>query len=606
MILQRAGNGLTRVLGRSSLLHVKGPRKLDLLTSGRFGHPLIYPSSLSRCPVSQLAGNTIKPQSSTILRAAIYSATLVLCGGISGYWLLSVTRPEDGGNDTLKNPKYGSKDDFDHAISMLQVAFSDGDRISTDPEVLRSHGFSAMNSYHPGHPHSVVVFPESTDDVVRIVHIAKLYKVPVIAYSGGTSLEGQFIGHPIGGICVNLSGMDKIIQINEADSDIVVQAGCQWQDINATLKELGIPLFFPLDPAPGATIGGMIATGCSGTNAVRYGTAKGEWFLNATIVLPSGEVIKTRSRARKSSAGFDLTKLFIGAEGTLGIVTEATLRLAPLLPTTVAVVQFSDVMKATEAVREIINSGATVQCVELLDDKFMQATNKFGASSRKWPEKDTLFIKLQGATPTILKETSKLVQTIAKKHGGTGYELAKTPQEADDLWADRKNAHFSTVALLPGCQSWATDVCVPVSNLPKLVYETKKDLAESGLIATMVGHVGDGNFHAQMIFEKPEELEKARQVANRMVERAIALDGTCTGEHGVGLGKKKWLEKELGTGTVEVMKLLKRTLDPHNLFNPGKLYPDPLPNSDAVSNATSASLQSDPHVEKLGGVSWQG
>ncbi|GJJ13395.1 hypothetical protein Clacol_007649 [Clathrus columnatus] len=509
----------------------------------------------------------------------------------------------------FKNTKYGSPQDFKNAIQELRETFKDGPvDVDTTPDVLESHGFSSVNAYHEGHPYSVIVFPTSTQDVVKIVNIATKYKMPIVPYSGATSLEGQTLGHPLGGICIDLSGMDKILAINEEDSDIVVQPGCEWQEINATLKEKGIPLFFPLDPGPGATIGGMIATGCSGTNAVRYGTAKGEWFLNITAVLPNGEVIKTRQRSRKSSAGFDLTKLFVGAEGTLGIVTEATLRLAPLLPTSVAVVQFPDVKKATEATRDIINTGAGIQCIELLDSKFMYATNQFGASKRKWPEKDTLFIKLQGRliilttfcrvvlttlshikpgpSQSFLTETSKLVQRIAAKHGGTGYEHAKSKEEADDLWADRKNAHFSTVALRPGCRSWPTDVCVPVSQLPTLVYETQKDLAETGLIATTVGHVGDGNFHTLMLIESDSDLAKAAAASDRMVKRAIALDGTCTGEHGVGLGKKKYLVDELGVETVELLKTIKRTIDPFNLFNPGKLYPGSvIPGSSASPKA---------------------
>ncbi|KAG9218493.1 hypothetical protein CCMSSC00406_0008846 [Pleurotus cornucopiae] len=331
-----------------------------------------------------------------------------------------------------------------------------------------------------------------------------------------------------------------------------------------------------LDPAPGATIGGMLSTGCSGTNAVRYGTAKGEWFLNATVVLPSGEVIKTRSRARKSSAGFDLTKLFIGAEGTLGIVTEVTIRLAPVLPTTVAVVHFPDVKKATEAVIEVLNQGVGIQCVELLDDLFMAATNKYGMSMRKWPEKDSLFFKFQGHSAKSLDETAAVVKSVVERHGGFGFTLAKDDQEATSLWADRKNALFSGLALLEGDngKGWSTDVCVPPSNLPQLVYETKQDLSEIGLISTIVGHVGDGNFHALLLFKTDEELEIARHAVHRMVKRAIALDGTCTGEHGVGIGKKEYLYEELGHGTVELMKTIKRSIDPLGLFNPGKLYPD--------------------------------
>lgn len=480
---------------------------------------------------------------------------------------------EIGGAAQAPLVAFGTPSDFARAIDELKEAFPDPDVVSTDPEDLRIHGFSDYD-YRPGCLPSVVFYPNATEDVVRMVKIATKYRMPVIPYSGATSLEGQVRSHTVGGICVDLSGMDRILEIHEEDSDLVCQPGAKWMDINDTLKEKGIPLFFPLDPGPGATIGGMLSTGCSGTNAVRYGTAKAEWFLNATVVLPSGEVIKTRRRSRKSSAGPDMTKLFIGAEGTLGIVTEVTIRLAPVLPTTVAVVHFPDVRKATEAVIEVMNQGVGIQCVELVDDRFMSATNKFGASARKWPEKDSLFFKFQGPTPASLKETAGVVKRIVEGHGGWGFELARSGKEAEDLWGDRKNAHYAGMALVEGAKGYGTDVCVPVSKLPELVYETKKDMARTGLVATIVGHVGDGNFHAQLLFRDDEEYKKVREVVDRMVHRAIALDGTCTGEHGVGVGKKKYLVEELGEGTVELMKTIKRTIDPLGLFNPGKLYPD--------------------------------
>lgn len=448
--------------------------------------------------------------------------------------------------------------------------------VETDPEVLHVHGYSE-NDYHPAHAPTVVVTPHTTEDVVKIVHIANKYRMPITAYSGGTSLEGQFRSSPVGGICIDMGGMNKILEIHEEDSDLVCQPGAGWMDINDTLKEKGLQLFFPLDPAPSATIGGMLSNGCSGTNAVRYGTAKAEWFLNATVVLPSGEVIKTRRRARKSSAGFDTTKLFIGAEGTLGIVTEVTIRLAPLLPTTVAVVHFPDVRKAAAAVREILNRGVGIQCVELVDNEFMRATNLVHAPAPpRYPELDSLFFKLQGPTPASLAETARIVKEVVSKpeYGGSGWKLAKNDEEAADIWMDRKNAHYAGLALLPGARGWATDVCVPISKLPDLVYETKKDIKDSGLTSHIVGHVGDGNFHALLLFRDDAELAVVRDVVHRMVERAIALDGTCTGEHGVGMGKKEYLYEELGEGTVELMKAIKRTIDPLNLFNPGKLYPE--------------------------------
>ncbi|KAG7087616.1 hypothetical protein E1B28_013565 [Marasmius oreades] len=480
--------------------------------------------------------------------------------------------------------KYGTPQDFVEAVKELREAFKHGeDVVTTDPDELRIHGFSE-NDHHPESSHSVIVYPLSTEDVVKIVRIATKYRMPITPYSGATSLEGHFRANVAGGICVDMSHMKRILEIHEADSDLVCQPGIGWVEINETLKEKGIPLFFPIDPAPGATIGGMLSTGCSGTNAVRYGTSKAEWFLNATVVLPSGEVIKTRRRSRKSSAGFDTTKLFIGAEGTLGIVTEVTIRLAPVIPTTVAVVHFPDVRKATEAVIEVMNQGVGIQCVELLDDVFMHAVNLYGQSSRKWPELDSLFFKLQGHSQESLQESAKVVKEVVERHGGTGFRLAKDSKEADDLWHDRKNALYSGLALVEGSRGWSTDVCVPVSRLPDLVYETKQDLVNIGLVSTVVGHVGDGNFHALILFKTDEELARARDAVHRMVERAIKLDGTCTGEHGVGIGKKEFLTEELGEGTVELMRTIKRAIDPLGLFNPGKLYPDELPSKHEMAH----------------------
>lgn len=469
---------------------------------------------------------------------------------------------------------YASPEELQLAIQELRNAFPEKHVVTTDPDTLQLYG-SSENSYHPSSPHSVVVRVFGTEDVVKVVNISRKYRVPITAYSGATSLEGHFAGYPSGSICLDMAGMDKIIQINESDGDMICQSGARWEQINDSLKERGIPLFFPLDPGPGATIGGMIGTGCSGTNAVRYGTARAEWFLNITAVLPSGEVIKTRSRARKSATGFDTTKLFIGAEGTLGIVTEATLRLAPVIPTKVAMAQFADVEHAVSAVQEILNSpyGPHLQCIELLDDHMMLALNTAGQVERPLPVKDTLFFKIQGA-PEAIKRTSDIVREITKKHGSDRFEFAATDAEAADLWSSRKHALSSSMLLVPGCRCWTTDVCVPTSKLPELVYETKKDLASAGITSTIVGHVGDGNFHALMLFSNDEELHTVTDAVHRLVNRAISLDGTCTGEHGVGVGKKEYLPAELGEGTVELMRTVKKAIDPLNLFNPGKLYPE--------------------------------
>ncbi|KAJ6594470.1 FAD-binding domain-containing protein [Mycena capillaripes] len=514
---------------------------------------------------------TLNRQTLSLLAMLLATTT---CGAVGGYSIAQSTAVPS--TENTKPLKYGTAQDFIQAIKELQEALPRDGGVSTDPADLVIHGESPYH-HHDGVPHSVIVYPESTEDVVKVVKIANKYRMPVVPYSGATSLEGQVGGVRTGCICVNMSGMDEIIEIHEADADLVCQPGVGWMTINETLRSKGIPLFFPIDPGPSATIGGMISTGCSGTNAVRYGTAKGEWFLNLTVVLPSGEVIKTRSRSRKSSAGFDLTKLFIGAEGTLGIITEVTLRLAPVLPTTVATVQFPNVGAAAEAVRQAIDVagvGASVQCVELVDDNFMTALNKFGSSKRKYLEKDGLFFKFQGHSDAALKEVAKIVKRVCEKNGGSGFKLASGPDEAEAMWSDRKNALNIGLSILPGAKGWSTDVCVPVSKLPELVYETKKDIAAAQIPSILVGHAGDGNFHALLLYKTEEELDVAKIVADRLVRRALALDGTCTGEHGVGIGKKKYLTQELGPGTVELMKRIKRTIDPLGLFNPGKLYPD--------------------------------
>ncbi|KAF8964963.1 FAD-linked oxidase-like protein [Flammula alnicola] len=473
-----------------------------------------------------------------------------IASGALGY-LIAQQRHTARTQDVPDCPKCGSPNDFQRAIAELRRTLTRQGSVSTDAGDLEGHGFSESD-YLPGAPHSIVVYPESTEDVVKIVKIATKYRA--------TNLEGHFRGHSSGGICVDLNHMDQILEIHEDDSDLVCQPAARWMDINDVLKKKGIPLFFPIDPGPGATIGGMLSTGCSGTNAVRYGTAKGEWFLNATVVLPSGEVIKKRRRSRKSAAGFDVTKLFVGAEGTLGIVTEVTIRLAPVLPTTVAVVHFPDMRSATAASIEVINQGVGIQCVELLDALSMKATNNCGISSRKWLEKDSLFSKFEGPSQASLKETASINE-----------------KEAEDIWQDRKNLYYSGLSLVEGGRGMTTDVCVPVSKFLELIYETKKDLDQVGLVSTIVGHVGDGNFHTLPLFKMDEELEIARKAASRIVHRVIALDGTCTGEHGVGLGKKQYLTEELGQGTVDLMKTVKRSIDPLGLFNPGKLYPDPPP-----------------------------
>ncbi|KAL1727194.1 FAD-linked oxidase-like protein [Schizophyllum commune] len=573
------------------MLFLCGPSRIPLLRANPARSRCLQsaraplPRLLSTQPV-QPSPSTSSGSSRRITGAVLLSTAMA--SGALGYLFAklqatdsttSTTSHADLGAEKRSDQRYGSPEDFRQAIQELRDAFED-DFVSTEPDVLLQHGMSPYQQ-EPGKPHAVVVSPRTTEEVVKIVKIATKYRMPVVPYGGATAIEGHFhgasasalYGHPPG-ICVDLHLMDKVLAIHEADSDIVCQAGAKYLDVNNMLQERGIPLFIPLDPGPGATLGGMLSTGCSGTNAVRYGTAKGEWFLNATVVLPSGEVIKTRRRSRKSAAGFDLTKLFIGAEGTLGIVTEVTIRLAPVVPSTVAVVHFPDLRKATQAVIEVMNQGVGIQCVELLDNLYIHAINEHGAGSHKWPEKDTLFFKFQGRTSAALQDTADTVKNVVEKYDGHGWTMAANEREADEIWADRKNALFAGLALLPGSTGWSTDVCVPVSHLSQLIYETKEDLKQTGLTAAVIGHVGDGNFHSLMLFRNDEELALVRDAVHRITRRAIALDGTCTGEHGVGIGKRKYLVEELGEGTVRLMKTIKDSIDPLNLFNPGKLYPE--------------------------------
>ncbi|KAG2143143.1 D-lactate dehydrogenase cytochrome oxidoreductase [Suillus cothurnatus] len=566
-------------------------------SSLRFFHPAstsprcinIHPkfSQPIRTPPRQLYSTTTVTGTAKSVGSAV--AVAVIAGGASLFFALARYRNTASPNPTTEavtvaavvptapQTVFQPPCNFAKALEDLQAEFPESSIVSTDPGELYAYAQSAYSQF-VGSPHTIVVHVRSTEDVVKVVKIANRYLVPIVPYSGGTSLEGNLSAPSSGSICVDLSALDKIIAIHESDADVVCQAGVTWNHLNETLREKGIPLFFPLDPGRDATIGGMISTGCSGTNAVKYGTARGEWILNATVVLPSGEVIKTRQRARKSSAGFDVTKLFIGAEGTLGIITEATLRLAPVLPSTVAVAQFPDIRHATNAVCDILNHGAALQCVEIIDKLTIKALNQFGTSARKWPEKVTLFFKFQGSDDAI-QETSRYVESALAKHGATDYQLASNEQESEDIWQDRRNALFACLAYRPGCKGWITDC----QRLPDLISAAKKDFEELGLVAPIAGHVGDGNFHAL-------KLALVREAVSRINHKAIELEGTCEclslapGNTGVGTGKRNYLLTELGEGTVALMRTIKQTLDPHNLFNPGsvlQLYPDILPPPDA-------------------------
>jgi D-lactate dehydrogenase (cytochrome) len=444
--------------------------------------------------------------------------------------------------------------------------------ITNQPE-LESHSGSSWSSYRASEQEVpfLVVKPSTTEQISKIVKVCHDRKIPITPYSGGTSLEGQFAPTK-GGICIDFSGMDKILTLHADDLDVVVQPGVGWELLNEELAKSG--LMFPPDPGPGAKIGGMIGTGCSGTNAYKYGTMK-DWVISLTVVLADGTIIKTRQRPRKSSAGYDLTRLFVGSEGTLGLVTEATLKVTPKPEKeTVAICTFNSVRDAAEAVSRVVKASVPVAAVEILDDVQMRCINEAGMTSRSWSEAPTIFFKF-ASTPAAVKEHIAITQGITKACGAKKFEFAKTPAEAAELWSARKEALWSVIAqgTKESHRVWTTDVAVPISRLPDIIDETKDEIKKSGLIGSIVGHVGDGNFHAIILYDgsSPEEHKTVEGIVKRMVDRALEMEGTATGEHGVGLVKRKYLEKELGEDTVALMRRLKLALDPLCILNCDKV-----------------------------------
>lgn len=406
------------------------------------------------------------------------------------------------------------------------VAIVGKENVSTLDEVITTHATSdwSTHKHSPSERPFCVVFPASTEEVSRIMKVCHARRIPVTGYSGGTSLEGHFAATR-GGICVDFGRMDGVLALHKEDLDVVVQPAVGWERLNEQLAEDG--LFFPPDPGPGAMIGGMIGTGCSGTNAYRYGTMR-EWVLSLTVVLADGTVIKTRQRPRKSSAGYDLTKLFIGSEGTLGLVTEATLKVTVKPATTsVAVCSFGSVRQAADCVASVVGSGVPVAAVEILDDEMMTCINKAGSTSRTWQEAPTLFFKFAG-TDKGVKEQVDVVRQMAKRAGSTGFDFARSLDEQHDLWSARKEALWSTLAVKrDGDSVWTGDVAVPISRLPDIIEQTKKDIKGSGLYGTIVGHVGDGNFHTILLYNDSER-QIAEEVVHRMVKRAVEMEGTVT------------------------------------------------------------------------------
>ncbi len=450
-------------------------------------------------------------------------------------------------------------DAFSHAL-----AERFGKRFSTAEAVRAHHGHD--ESHFPDALPDGVVWPHSTAEVVEVVKLCHQHRVPVIPFGVGSSLEGHILATN-GGISIDLSEMNQIVTIHDEDMDAVVQPGVTRKTLNAALHGTG--LFFPIDPGADASLGGMASTRASGTNAVRYGTMR-ENVMATTTVLADGRIMKTGGRARKSSAGYDLTRLLVGSEGTLGIMTELTVKLYPIPEAiSAAVCTFPSIEAAVQTVIQTIQLGVPVARIELLDTLTVQAVNRYSKTTLR--ESPMLFFEFHGS-PTGVEEQAQTVQELARDNGGQDFEWATRPEDRSRLWQARHDVLFACLNLQPGSRGISTDVCVPISRLAEAIAGTQEEIAATGLIAPIVGHVGDGNFHVVILTEpdNPDQVHAAEALGRRIVERALALDGTCTGEHGIGIGKKDFLLAEHGEG-VAVMASLKAALDPLGLMNPGKV-----------------------------------
>ncbi|WP_197328133.1 FAD-binding oxidoreductase [Ralstonia syzygii] len=469
-------------------------------------------------------------------------------------------------NHPLPHPGLARKPIPPAMLDALRAGF--GDRVSTSDAVRAHHGRDE-SAYDPMLP-DAVVFAQTTEDVVAVAKLCHEHEIPLIPFGAGSSLEGHLLA-VAGGVTLDVSQMNRVLSVHPEDLTVTVEPGVTRKQLNADIRDTG--LFFPIDPGADASIGGMCATRASGTNAVRYGTMR-ENVLNLTVVTADGRVIKTANRARKSSAGYDLTRLFIGSEGTLGIITEITLKLYPQ-PEAVsaAVCAFPSMGDAVSAVIDTIQMGVPVARVEFVDALAIRAINQYDKLSL--PELPTLFFEFHGSEHGV-KEQAETVQAIAAEHQGQGFEWATRPEDRSHLWNARHNAYFAFLQLKPGCRAVTTDVCVPISRLADCVVETEQDLLASPLKlpAPIVGHMGDGNFHVALLIDpdKPEEQEEAERINRRIVARAIAMDGTCTGEHGVGLHKMDFLVAEHGNDAIDLMRSVKQALDPKHILNPGKIF----------------------------------
>ena len=449
-------------------------------------------------------------------------------------------------------------------LAALRTRFAE--RCSTATAVRDQHGRD--ESIYPVTPPDAVVFCESTDDVKAVVALAAAHGVPVIPFGVGSSLEGHLLAVQ-GGVSIDLSRMNRILAVDADDLTATVQAGVTREQLNREIKDTG--LFFPIDPGANATLGGMAATRASGTNAVRYGTMK-ENTLGLTVVSAAGDVFRTGTRAKKSSAGYDLTRLFVGSEGTLGVITEVTLKLYPL-PEAVsaAICHFPSIDAAVRTTIQVIQLGVPIARCELLDANAIRGVNRHSQLTLR--EAPMLLMEFHGS-PAGVAEQARTVQDIASEFGGQAFEWASTPEERTRLWTARHQAYFAALQMRPGCRCLSTDTCVPISKLAESINASVDEAEAAGLPYWVVGHVGDGNFHLSYLLDPndPAEAATAERLSVQMVQRAIRLGGTCTGEHGIGLHKIGYLLEEAGASAVEQMRLIKRALDPQNIMNPGKIF----------------------------------
>ncbi|KYQ96704.1 Glycolate oxidase subunit D-like protein [Tieghemostelium lacteum] len=499
--------------------------------------------------------NDNQNQNNRFFRKTTLLSSIGLIGVLSTAHLINHLDQNNSNNVNSKLPK-------DVIIKLMQIF---GNRFTLNDQDRDAHGKDF--SYHDRCNPDAIVYPINEDEVRKLILICSEYRVPIIPYGSGTSLEGHTIAIH-GGVTIDFHKMQKVLEICLDDQYVTVQPGISYDDLNIVLKDKGY--FFGCDPGPGASIGGMVGTSCSGTHAVRYGTMKDN-VISLRAILPNGDVIKTRSKAKKSSAGYDLTHLFIGSEGTLGITTEVTLKIQPLPEhSSVSLVTFDSIDDASKTVIQTMQSGIQIGRVELLDDVMMKAVNQ--ANGTSYQEKSTLIFEFTGSKSTVSEQIQR-VREISNRNHSSEFKFSSTPEEKDALWLARKTALWSSKVLKPDSEVWITDACVPVSKLATIIGETKSDIEKTSLLAPLVSHAGDGNFHLFILFNPNDtkEVLEAQLINHNLVERAIQYNGTCTGEHGVSFGKIKYLDQELGKETVNLMKTIKKAIDPNNIMNPGKI-----------------------------------